>query len=226
MYRLLHRTIVLHSRGRKTRHALRVLHLSHLCFSVLKSKAAARTGSARAPPSRPPPTRFGIPDGSRALHHLAPCRGRPEALTRRSKGEDDRDHGEDARLALIPEGHPRHIAAARSEMDRQTLRDWVHRYNDEGVAGLLSIGTGGRQALLTPPQMAELKDRRMPPLMVKDNRHDAVHLYVTVCPARGVGAAIIMPAVDAEAMNEHLKETSTQVAAGAHAVAVLDGAGC
>jgi transposase len=21
-------------------------------------------------------------------------------------------------------------------MDRQTLRDWVHRYNDEGLAGL------------------------------------------------------------------------------------------
>ena len=61
-------------------------------------------------------------------------------------------------LALILEGHPRHIAAERSGMDRQTLRDWVHRYNDEGVSGLLSIRTGGRQALLTPAQMAELKD--------------------------------------------------------------------
>jgi hypothetical protein len=40
-----------------------------------------------------------------------------------------------------------------------------------------------------------------------------------------VAAAIIMPAVNTEAMNEHLKEISTQVAAGAHAVVVLDGAG-
>src|SRR5271168_2095519 len=46
-----------------------------------------------------------------------------------------------------------------------------------------------------------------------------------MCPAPGVGAAIIMPAVNTEAMNEHLKEISTQVAAGAHAVLVLDGAG-
>ena len=44
-------------------------------------------------------------------------------------------------------------------------------------------------------------------------------------PDRGVGAAIIMPAVNTEAMNEHLEEISTQVAAGAHAVLVLDGAG-
>ena len=63
------------------------------------------------------------------------------------------------------------------------------------------------------------------PLIVKDNRHDSVHLFGGICPERGVGAAIIMPAVNIEAMNEHLKEISTQVAAGAHAVVVLDGAG-
>ena len=36
-------------------------------------------------------------------------------------------------LALILEGHPRREAAERSGMDRQTLRDWVHRYNDQGA---------------------------------------------------------------------------------------------
>jgi hypothetical protein len=61
--------------------------------------------------------------------------------------------------------------------------------------------------------------------MVKDNRHDSVHLFGAICPARGVGAAIIMPAVNTEAMNEHLKEIGTQVAEGNHAVLVLDGAG-
>jgi transposase len=40
-----------------------------------------------------------------------------------------------------------------------------------------------------------------------------------------VGAAIIMPTANTEAMNEHLKEISTQVAPGAQAVLVLDGAG-
>jgi hypothetical protein len=63
------------------------------------------------------------------------------------------------------------------------------------------------------------------PLMVRDSRFDSVHLFGAICPARGVGAALIMPAVNVEAMNEHLKEISTQVAEGAHAVVVLDGAG-
>jgi transposase len=61
-------------------------------------------------------------------------------------------------LALILEGHPRRAAAERSGMDRQTLRDWVHRYNDEGVAGLFSIRIGGRSASLTKAQMAELRE--------------------------------------------------------------------
>lgn len=61
--------------------------------------------------------------------------------------------------------------------------------------------------------------------MVRDNRHDSVHLFGAICPDRGVGAAIIMPRVNTEAMNEHLKEISTQVTAGAHAVLICDGAG-
>jgi hypothetical protein len=50
-------------------------------------------------------------------------------------------------------------------------------------------------------------------------------LFGALCPARGVGAAIIMPAVNSEAMSEHLKEVSTQVAASAHAILLRDGAG-
>src|SRR5664279_925061 len=42
------------------------------------------------------------------------------------------------------------------------------------------------------------------PPMVRDNRHDSVHLFGAICPARKVGAAIIMPAVNTEAMNEPL----------------------
>ena len=61
--------------------------------------------------------------------------------------------------------------------------------------------------------------------MVRDNRHDSVHMFAAICADRGVGAAIIMPTVNTEAMNEHLKEISTQVENGAHAILVLDGAG-
>jgi transposase len=63
------------------------------------------------------------------------------------------------------------------------------------------------------------------PALVRDNRHDSVYLFGAVCHARGVGAAIIMPSVNTEAMNEHLKEISTQVSPVAHAVVLCDGAG-
>jgi hypothetical protein len=61
--------------------------------------------------------------------------------------------------------------------------------------------------------------------MVRDVRHDSAYLFGAICPDRGVGAAIIMPAVNTEAMNEHLKEISTRVAACAHAIVICDGAG-
>jgi len=63
------------------------------------------------------------------------------------------------------------------------------------------------------------------PLMVRDNRHTSAYLFGAICPERAAGAAIIMPGVNTEAMNEHLKEISTQVAEGAHAVLICDGAG-
>ncbi len=63
------------------------------------------------------------------------------------------------------------------------------------------------------------------PPMVRDNRHDSAYLFGAICHARQVGAAIIMPVINSEAMSEHLKEISAQVTPGAHAVVVCDGAG-
>jgi transposase len=60
-------------------------------------------------------------------------------------------------LALVLEGHSRETAAAASGMTRQTLRDWVHRYNVEGVAGLRSGVGGGPAPLLSAAQMEELR---------------------------------------------------------------------
>jgi transposase len=39
-------------------------------------------------------------------------------------------------LALVLEGRSRREAASSCGMDRQSLRDWVHRYNAAGLAGL------------------------------------------------------------------------------------------
>ena len=46
-------------------------------------------------------------------------------------------------IALLLEGQGRDLSARQSGMDRQTLRDWVHRYNAEGIAGLVDRPHGG-----------------------------------------------------------------------------------
>jgi transposase len=59
-------------------------------------------------------------------------------------------------LALVLEGASREAAARHAGMDRQTLRDWVHRYNAEGLAGLRDRPHPGPTPRLTPEQLAEL----------------------------------------------------------------------
>jgi len=68
-------------------------------------------------------------------------------------------------------------------------------------------------------------DKGSRPRAPRDQRYDWAYLFGAVCPARRVGAALVLPLVNAEAMNLHLTEISTQVAPGAHAVITLDGAG-
>lgn len=54
-------------------------------------------------------------------------------------------------IALVLEGYSRTEAARICGMDRQTLPDWVHRYNAQGVAGLSDRPrmTGPRRRLST-----------------------------------------------------------------------------
>ena len=61
--------------------------------------------------------------------------------------------------------------------------------------------------------------------MVRDNRHVSTYIFGAICPARATGAAMIMPYANTAAMNLHLQEISAEVAPGAHAVLVCDGAG-
>jgi transposase len=89
------------------------------------------------------------------------------AITRREPGADGlrrearrcRDAAASRRmlaLALVLEGSSREEAARHAGMDRQTLRDWVHRYNAEGLAGLRDRPRPGRKPRLTAGQEAEL----------------------------------------------------------------------
>jgi transposase len=59
-------------------------------------------------------------------------------------------------IALVMEGVDRTTAARSCGMDRQTLRDWVHRYNAEGVDGLRDRVRPGRPPRLSGGALDEL----------------------------------------------------------------------
>ena len=59
-------------------------------------------------------------------------------------------------IALVLEGKSRKEAAESCGMDRQTLRDWVIRYNEGGLAGLSDRVSPGPAFRLSSEQMAEL----------------------------------------------------------------------
>ena len=60
-------------------------------------------------------------------------------------------------IAAVLDGINRTDAARIGGMDRQTLRDWVHRYNAEGVAGLRDRPRPGRPCALDEGRQAALK---------------------------------------------------------------------
>jgi putative transposase len=61
-------------------------------------------------------------------------------------------------LALVLDGRSREDAAETCGMGRQTLRDWVHRYNAEGLAGLSDRPQPGPAPRLTAEQQAEVAE--------------------------------------------------------------------
>ena len=238
-------------------------------------------------------------------------------------------------LALVLEGYKRGEAGKLCGMDRQTLRDWVLRYNAEGIAGLCNRIAAGPKPRLTPEQEATVAElvrkgpdlakhwrgalapggfgprdqdavqcdlgraqrrrdaapprlsaavgatatsptgscgtggaqknfadlvkaaipehaREKPielwwqdearvgqqgtltriwakrgtrPRIKRDRRFTWAYLFGAICPARGTGAALVMPTVGIEAMNQHLAEISTCVSLSAIALLILDGAG-
>ena len=68
-------------------------------------------------------------------------------------------------------------------------------------------------------------ERGSRPSAPKDCRYAWAYLFGAVCPARGVGAGLVLPHVNLDAMSLHLAEIGREVSPGAHAVLVLDGAG-
>jgi transposase len=61
-------------------------------------------------------------------------------------------------IALVLEGRPRGEAALACGMERQTLRDWIHRYNAAGLAGMSNRSPPGPVPRLTPAQKAAVAE--------------------------------------------------------------------
>ena len=59
-------------------------------------------------------------------------------------------------LAAVMEGMSREDAARIGGMERQTLRDWVHRFNAAGPDGVRDAWWSGPEPRLSPAQRAEL----------------------------------------------------------------------
>ena len=63
------------------------------------------------------------------------------------------------------------------------------------------------------------------PRAAHDQRTQSTYLFGAVCPDRGAGAALVLPACNTEAMQLHLDEIATKITPGAHAILLLDQAG-
>src|SRR5258706_8276840 len=112
---------------------------------------------------------------------------------------------------------------------RQSFRNcWIAIRASPGGAsarcasrGMVS-GRGSHRPKEQPdPSVGQTGSRPMAP---KDLGFASAYVFGAVCPSQGKAAALIMPICNTAAMNHHLCEISSQVAADAHAVVILDGA--
>jgi transposase len=111
-------------------------------------------------------------------------------------------------IAAALDGALREDAAKIGGMDRQTLRDWVIRFNEQGPEGLINKSSPGAPGKLTDEHKAFLAR------IVEEGPIPAVHGVV-----RWRACDLIMR------MQLHLDEIATKVTPGAHAIVLLDQAG-
>src|SRR5450631_2268966 len=79
----------------------------------------------------------------------------------RRQAKRSKDNNQSRRLlslAAVLEGMNRADAARIGGMDRQTLRDWVHRFNKDGPDGLRDSWASGPTPRLSATQKAQLAD--------------------------------------------------------------------
>ena len=87
---------------------------------------------------------------------IAPGLGRETGTCSRREAKDADQARRLLAIAAVYEGQDRAAAAKIGAMDRQRLRDWVHRFNTKGPDGLIDRKPAGAARRLTPEQEAEL----------------------------------------------------------------------
>ncbi len=130
-------------------------------------KAAKRLGLTRLIPKAPLTTYGGDSHEWRFLTPVQEIYAMPSA---RAIGQDysaeelrttarrSKDVSQSRRLlslAAVRDGMDRAAAAKIGGMDRQTLRDWVHRFNALGPEGLIDTRTEGPKPRLSEEQLAQ-----------------------------------------------------------------------
>ena len=60
------------------------------------------------------------------------------------------------------------------------------------------------------------------PRAAKDQRTKSAYIFGAICPAQGVGAGLVLPRCNTQAMQWHLEEISSQVSLAAHAILIVD----
>ena len=80
----------------------------------------------------------------------------PADLRRLAQTKDNNQSRGLLSLAAVLDGMNRADAARIGGMDRQTLRDWVHRFNDQGPDGLCVVHAGGVEPRLSAEKLVEL----------------------------------------------------------------------
>lgn len=100
--------------------------------------------------------------GGVQLGAALPITGHYEAAELRAMARREKNGRVASRMVALAhalEGMKRVAAAKLAGMDRQTLRDWVIRYNAHGIAGLADLPKGHNPEKLTEEEKAILKDK-------------------------------------------------------------------
>jgi transposase len=95
----------------------------------------------------------------RAMPSALPLRTDYSSADLRRLARKAKDNNQSRRLlslAAVLDGMNRTDAARIGGIDRQTLRDWVHRFNNQGPDGLPAVDAGGVQARLSAAKLLEL----------------------------------------------------------------------